>query len=63
MLARSLLSQTPVLVLDEPFANLDEESILLVEKQINAIQDRTVLLISHQVRPEMLPSFNQVLQF
>ncbi|MGI6250145.1 MAG: ABC transporter transmembrane domain-containing protein [Anaerolineaceae bacterium] len=63
VLARSLLRQTPVLVLDEPFANLDEESILLVEKQINTIQDRTVLLISHQVRPEMLPSFNQVLQF
>ena len=62
-LARSLLRQSPVLILDEPLANLDVESIKRVEQVIKEISDRTVIFISHQISPQLKACFDQVVQF
>ena len=51
-LARAFLRDAPLVILDEPTANLDPESADLVADAIERIaSDRTVLLIAH--RPEL----------
>ncbi|MGF7088509.1 ABC-type multidrug transport system ATPase subunit [Kroppenstedtia sanguinis] len=49
-LARSLMLNSPVLMLDEPTSSLDPQSTETVEKMMIRVRDlgRTVLLISHQ---------------
>lgn len=48
-LIRTLLRQTDILILDEPFANLDNDTIKIIEEEIIAIKDRMVIVISHQI--------------
>jgi ATP-binding cassette, subfamily C, bacterial CydC len=47
--ARALLADAPVLLLDEPTAHLDPETAAgLVEDLLAAAGDRSVLLITHR---------------
>ena len=49
VLARALLADAPVLLLDEPTAHLDPSTAgALVRDVFSAMQDRTVLLITHR---------------
>ncbi len=51
-LARAFLRDAPLVILDEPTANLDPESAELVDAAVERLRDgRTVLLIAH--RPEL----------
>ncbi len=47
-LARSILRETPLLILDEPLANLDGENARTIESQLLSITDRSLLIISHR---------------
>ncbi len=59
VLARALLADTPVLLLDEPTAHLDPETAEeLVRDVLSAAEGRTVLLITH--RPEGLDLVDEV---
>jgi ATP-binding cassette, subfamily C, bacterial CydC len=59
VLARALLADRPVLVLDEPTAHLDPETAeALVRDVLDAAGDRTVLLITH--RPEGLALVDEI---
>ncbi len=62
-LARSLLIQTPIFILDEPLANLDEENAKAIESQLLSIRDRTVIIISHQFSQDKLGGFDKVIEF
>ena len=54
-IARALLRDAPFLILDEPTANLDEESGEVVLDALRALaRSRTVLLISHRPEPVLL---------
>lgn len=51
-LARALLSDAPLLILDEPTAHLDRETELELAAAIDeAARDRSALIISHRERP------------
>ena len=60
-LARALLSDAPVLLLDEPTAHLDPDTAdALVRDVLTAADGRSVLLISH--RPEGLELVDQIVE-
>lgn len=48
MLLRALLRESEVVILDEPLANLDRESIERLEKVLMKKENRFLLLITHQ---------------
>jgi thiol reductant ABC exporter CydC subunit len=59
VLARALLADAPVLVLDEPTAHLDTATAeRLMDEVLDASADRTVLLITH--RPEGLAQMDEI---
>lgn len=62
-LARAPLRNTPVLLLDEPLANLDLPSARLVEELLLSIRGRTLLVVSHQFSSKKLSAFDQVVDF
>ena len=59
-LARALLRDTDVLILDEPLANLDLATAELVEDVLLAIQNKTIVIVSHQFTDDKLECFDQV---
>jgi ABC-type multidrug transport system fused ATPase/permease subunit len=59
VIARALLSDAPVLVLDEPTAHLDPETAeTLVRDVLDEARERSVLLVTH--RPEGLDLVDDV---
>ena len=59
--ARALLSDAPVLVLDEPTAHLDPETAeVLIRDILSAAGDRSILLITH--RPEGLELVDEIVE-
>ena len=59
-LARALLRDTELLILDEPLANLDRATAERIEDLLLSIRDRTLLVVSHQFSPGKLAQFDQV---
>lgn len=62
-LARSMLRETPILILDEPLANLDEKNAKSIESQLLSIKDRTLIIISHQFSLENINKIDKVIEF
>ena len=49
-IARALLKNAPILILDEATSHLDTESEMLVQRALNnLIEDRTVIVIAHRL--------------
>ncbi len=49
-LARTLLKSAPIVLLDEPTANLDVDTELnVLTRLLNALKDKTILLITHRL--------------
>jgi thiol reductant ABC exporter CydD subunit len=60
-LARAFLADAPLVILDEPTADLDPASIAIVAAAVRRLaQDRTVLLIAH--RPELIEHADRVVR-
>ena len=59
-LARALLKQPPILILDEPTSAVDSASASMIHDAIDRVQaGKTVLVISHQISPDS--HFDQIL--
>lgn len=61
-LARALVRNTPVLILDEPFANLDQENSDKIEKLLLSIKNKLIIIISHQVSDTLKQSCDYVIE-
>ena len=61
-LARALLRDSSVLLLDEPLANLDPDTAQRIEDLLLSISDKTLLVVSHQFTESKLPQFDQVIE-
>ncbi len=62
-LARALLRDTDVLIFDEPLANLDSATAERIEDLLLSIQNKTILVVSHQFTDEKLCGFDRVVDF
>ena len=62
-LARALLRDTDVLILDEPLANLDLQTSEKIEELLLSIPNKTILVVSHQFTRSKLNCFDQVIEF
>ena len=62
-LARALLRDTDMLILDEPLANLDTTTAERIEDLLLSIENKTILIVSHQFSLEKLSSFDEVVDF
>ncbi len=60
-LARALLRDTDVLILDEPLANLDESTAQKIEDLILSISGKLLLVVSHQFSTDKLSRFDGVI--
>jgi molybdate transport system ATP-binding protein len=57
MIARAMVKQPPLLILDEPMAGLDDDNALKVNQLINKIHEAgatTILYVSHRKEPGLL---------
>lgn len=62
-LARALLRNTDVLILDEPLANLDPATAQKIEDLLLSIPGKTILIVSHQFSEEKLVQFKRITDF
>lgn len=59
-LARGLLRPTPLLILDEPLANIDPSLVEELEALILSLEGRTVIVVSHVFDEAKLAAFDAV---
>ncbi len=61
-LARSILKNPQLLLLDEVTASLDKESAMDIERSILSIENATVMYICHKVSESLVKSFDYVVE-
>lgn len=59
-LARALLRDTDILIFDEPLANLDDTTAKKIEDILLSIEDKLVIIVSHQFSDEKLQLFDNI---
>lgn len=61
-IARALLRDTEVLILDEPLANLDAATASRIEDLLLSIPEKTIWIVSHQFSEENIAKFDAVIR-
>ena len=60
-LARTLLRDTPILLLDETTANLDKASAEQIERYLLSLPNHTVIMITHHLNPKLAGLYDEVI--
>lgn len=60
-IARSLLRETPVLLLDEATASLDAKTAYQVTDTILKLDGLTELIVTHRLEPELLKQYDEII--
>ena len=59
-LARAFLREAPIVILDEPLANIDPENMDLIEDVLLSIEGKTGIIISHQFTERKRRQFDRI---
>lgn len=59
--ARALLQQAPIMILDEGTAAIDKQTAYLIESSLLAINSLTLITITHNLTPELLSQYDQII--
>ncbi len=59
--ARALVQEKPILILDEGTSAVDMQTAYDIESQLLKISDLTVITITHSLNPELLENYDQVI--
>lgn len=62
-IARALLKNKDILILDEPLANLDKETTKVLENEILDLKDYTIIMITHVLSEDKENEFDMVYNF
>lgn len=62
-IARSLVKETPILVLDEATSNLDNDTSYKIEESILGVNGLTTIVVTHKLYPEMLKRYDEIIVF
>lgn len=62
-LARSILKKSEILILDEPFANIDSKNIELISDKILAIKDKYIFIVTHQIPQKIKENALDIIEF
>lgn len=60
-IARALLRKTPIILMDEATAALDNSTAYAVENEIINLQDVTKIVVTHKINRELLMQYDQIL--
>ena len=61
-IARILYSEPDFMLLDEPFASLDDNNRIIIEEALMQIKDRCIIIASHQFSEEFYNSLNNIIR-
>lgn len=60
-IARALIKNTPIILLDEATASLDAETSFEIENSLLDIEGLTCIVITHKLNPELLKKYNRII--
>ena len=60
-IARSLLKDTPILLMDEATAALDVKTSYMIEDAILRMKDKTRIVVTHKLQKEILSRYDEIL--
>ena len=60
-IARALIKNTPILVMDEAMGALDHETASKVELGLQSIKDLTRIVVTHNINKEVLQGYDKIL--
>lgn len=62
-IGRALIKNTPILLLDEATASLDNETSYKIEKEILELDNITSIVVTHKLSKELLKKYDEILVF
>lgn len=60
-IARALIRKTPILLMDEATAALDQKNTTEIEEAILKIADLTAIVVTHKLNPNLLSKYDAII--
>lgn len=61
-LLRMLVKNKDIILMDEPFSSIDKQNAGMLYKQILSVQEKTIIMVTHDISNEVLNLFDVVIK-